>query len=431
MKRIRLPILLSAFSFAIAPGLRAGASPDIPAVEVRACGEGYQLYRDGEPYPIRGAGAGDHIAELAAAGGNSLRTWGEEQTEALLPEARRHGLTIAAGIWIEHERHGFDYDDEEAVRRQIERHKAVVDRQHKHPEILLWSVGNEVWIDAENPKVWDTIEAVAAHIKEVDPHRPVMTVLPHVSRAEVDAIKERCPSIDILGLNSYGGIGAVFADARRFGWDGPVIVAEWGTMGNWEVPATAWGAEIEPTSTGKGHMMALHYGRIASEPRNLGDYVFYWGQKQETTPTWFNLFLADGNAVAGVDVMHYLWTGEEPVHEAPVLTPIRLNGQRPGDNVTIAPASRNKAVFTLVRPKAEEVRIRWECLPESRHKKVGGDAEPVPEPVPLRNPDSPSPGAFVFDAPATPGPYRLFVYVTTPHGKAATANFPFLVSPAP
>lgn len=401
----------------------------VPEVEIRECVGSYQLFRDGKPYEIRGAGAGDHLAELARAGGNSIRTWGSEQTDKLLPEARRHSLTIAAGIWIEHQRHGFDYNDEAAVQRQIKRHKAVVDRQHRHPEILLWSVGNEVWIEADNPKVWDSIEAVASHIKEVD-SRPVMTVLPHVSPAEVEAIKARCPSIDILGLNSYGGIGSVFDDARDAGWDGPVLVAEWGTLGNWEVPETSWGAEIEPTSSEKAHRMALAYGRIAAEPACLGNYVFYWGQKQETTPTWFNLFLADGSAVAGVDVLSYLWTGKEPDTPAPTLTPLRLNGLRPADNVNVAPGSRNEASFTLLSPEAAAVNVHWEILPESRHKKTGGDAEPVPDPVQLEYSSSPQPELFRFNAPEKPGPYRLFLYVTTPNGKAGTANFPFRVRPS-
>jgi hypothetical protein len=32
-----------------------------------------------------------------------------------------------------------------------------------------------------------------------------------------------------------------------------------------------------------------------------------------------------------------------------------------------------------------------------------------------------------FRAPTVPGPYRLFLYVTDTRGKAAAANFPFLV----
>ena len=46
------------------------------AVEVVSTDAGYQLYRAGEPYVIRGVGLefGD-IVSLAAHGGNSIRTW--------------------------------------------------------------------------------------------------------------------------------------------------------------------------------------------------------------------------------------------------------------------------------------------------------------------------------------------------------------------
>lgn len=423
-------LLLSAGALAFSGKTLSAATAgttSIPAVEVRPNGSGYQLYRDGEPYFIRGAGGVDHMEQLAAAGGNSVRTWGLDQTLKVLPQARRLGLTVAAGIWIEHQRHGFDYNDDAAVRAQIERHKEAIDQLRHHPEILLWSIGNEVWIQADHPRVWKVIEAVAAYARKVDPSRPVMTVLPHVSSEEVAAIQQHCPSVEILGMNSYGGINTVFADARAAGWTGPVLIAEWGTVGSWEQPATVWGAELEPTSTEKAHLFAVHYARILNEPANLGSYAFYWGQKQETTPTWFNLFLASDHPVAPVDTLTYLWTGRLPGSPSPQITPLRLNGFNPGDNLRVRPGEDLLAEFTLLKPDPESAKVRWEVRPESRMKKVGGDAEPVPAPVPLPHARALGPELFSFAAPPVPGPYRLYLYVLSDEGKAATANFPFFV----
>lgn len=409
-------------------GLLNARETSIPVVEVRPSGSGYQLYRDNKPYFIRGAGGVDHFGRLAAAGGNSVRTWGTEQTLAVLPAARRHQLTVAAGLWIEHQRHGFDYDDPEAVREQIKRHKAAIDQLRHHPEILLWSIGNEVWIQADNPRVWEVIEEVAAHAKSVDPMRPTMTVLPHVSAGEVEAIQRFCPSIDILGINTYGGIATAAGEARSAGWQGPIIIAEWGVTGNWEQPTTAWGAELEPTSTEKSHQFALHYSRILAEPAILGSYAFYWGQKQETTPTWFNLFLASDHAIGPVDTLTFLWTGKFPEKTAPEISPIRLNGQRADDNIRVDPADPLFASFTLLdADDPDAIKVHWECRPESRHKGIGGDAERVPPAIPLAEARSYGHELFSCKAPTEKGPYRLFLYVTTPHGKAATANIPFHV----
>jgi hypothetical protein len=336
---------------------------------------------------------------------------------------------VAAGIWIEHERHGFDYDDEAAVGAQIERHKRSVDRIRDNPAILIWGIGNEVWINARNLKVWDAIEAVAAYIKEVDPHRPTMTVLPHVSREEVAAIRRRCPSIDILGVNSYGGIDVVMKEARRAGWTGPVVIAEWGSNGGWEVPTTPWGAEIEPTSTEKALQFAKRYTRILEDPASLGSYAFLWGSKQEMTPTWFNLFLKDGSPTAAVDMLQYLWTGSLPAETAPVITPLRLNGKPPAAGPRLAPGAAAKAAFTLVSPEPEHATVRWQCLPESRDKRIGGDKEYKPAPVEIEFVPCGA-TATRFTTPTEPGPYRLFVYVHSRAGKAATANIPFRVEAA-
>ena len=54
---------------------------------------------------------------LAAAGANSVRTWSTDGAGDILDEAPRHGLTVTVGIWLGHERHGFDYGNAEAVAR--------------------------------------------------------------------------------------------------------------------------------------------------------------------------------------------------------------------------------------------------------------------------------------------------------------------------
>jgi len=395
-------------------------------VSIEKSHDGYQVLREGMPYYIKGAGGSDHIDRLAVTGGNSLRTWGSDQTRKVIDKAHAAGLTVTAGIWIEHQRHGFDYDDPKQVEAQISRHKKTVDKFKDHPALLMWIVGNEVWIGADNEKVWDTIETIAAYIKENDPAHPVMTVLPHVSKEEVSYIKSRCPSIDLLGFNSYGGLPTLGKDARRFGWTGPYVVTEWGPDGAWEAKKTSWGAEIEPTTTEKEKQRLERYELIQGDSHCLGSYAFFWGQKQETTQTWFNLFLEDDSSTGGVDALQFLWTGSYPQVRAPQISPLKLNGRMVKKNVTISTGESIEASFSLLSGDPETIHIRWECLPESVDKRVGGDREERPESFPVKV-ESKRPTVTHFSAPAIPGPYRLFVYLTTPEGKSASANFPFLV----
>ena len=90
-------------------------------VELRETADGgWQLLRGGEPYLIRGAGGSGSLERLAEAGANSVRTWGAEGLDDILDEAHEHGLTVTAGIWLGHERHGFDYGDPAQVELRLD-----------------------------------------------------------------------------------------------------------------------------------------------------------------------------------------------------------------------------------------------------------------------------------------------------------------------
>ncbi|MDI1335126.1 MAG: glycoside hydrolase family 2 TIM barrel-domain containing protein [Lacunisphaera sp.] len=399
-------------------------------VELRPAGAGFELRRNGEPFFILGAGGVEQLDRLAGSGANSVRTWGSDQTAKVLDVAGKVGLTVCAGLWIEQERRGFNYDDPAAVAAQIAAHKRAVDQFKNHPSLLLWAVGNEVEAQSRNPKVWDTIEAVAAYIRQTDPNHPVMVVTAHVSPGTVALIKAHCPSVQLLGCNSYAGLSVLAQDVRKSGWPGPYLVTEWGSDGNWEVPKTPWGAELEPTSTEKAFQFALRYSLIMADYTNcLGSYAFYWGQKQETTPTWFNLYTEDGAETEAIEVLQFLWTGLQAKVTAPRVTPLLLNGQGGAAAVTVASRAPLRAEFALARGERDRIRVKWELLPESSHKGFGGDAELRPAELSLPAiPPAADPTRLEFSAPKSPGAYRLFITVYGPGGKAATANIPFLVA---
>jgi exo-beta-1,3-glucanase (GH17 family) len=70
-------------------------------VEVITRSDGsFQLLRNGEPYYIKGAGGTVKLEELKNYGGNSIRTWGiAPDTDKILDEAHKLGLTVCFGIW--------------------------------------------------------------------------------------------------------------------------------------------------------------------------------------------------------------------------------------------------------------------------------------------------------------------------------------------
>jgi len=95
-------------------------------VELKKTEQGWRLLRDGEPYFIRGAGGTHSLELLAAAGANSVRTWGGDDIGSLLDEAHSLGLSVTVGIWLGHERHGFDYKDKTQVAEQLQRARDMV-----------------------------------------------------------------------------------------------------------------------------------------------------------------------------------------------------------------------------------------------------------------------------------------------------------------
>jgi hypothetical protein len=206
------------------------------------------------------------------------------------------------------------------------------------------------------------------------------------------------------------------------------VVTEWGPTGHWEIAKTAWGAAIEDDSTRKAAAMVERYQRfIATDTRQcLGSYVFLWGNKQERTPTWYGLFLEDGEATAGVDAMQYLWTGAWPGNRSPAIAPISIDGKAAAESVHLRAGASYEARAAARDPDGDAVSYRWVAREESKATTIGGDREAVPPKLPLAGTPM-ADGGIRFIAPSTPGAYRLFVVVRDDHGHAAHANIPFLV----
>ncbi|MGB5354794.1 MAG: glycoside hydrolase family 2 TIM barrel-domain containing protein [Woeseia sp.] len=374
---------------------------------------------------IKGAGGTASLELLASAGGNSIRTWSADNLGATLERAQELGLTVTAGIWLGHERHGFDYDDAEQVRQQFERAREIVSRYKDHPALLIWAIGNEMegFDDGDNPAIWKAVNDIAAMIKELDPAHPTMTVTAEIGGARIDYLHRRCPAIDIHGINSYGGAASLLERYRLAGSTKPFVLTEFGPPGPWEVAKTQWGAPLEPSSTEKAALYRAHYQRTVRDGDNLalGSYVFNWGFKMEGTATWFGMFLDEGAELGTVDAMTELWSGKPPVNLAPIVEPLVVER-----GAQVNPGARIRIRSHVSDPEGDALTVRWALRPESDDYTTGGDFRP-----PLADIDDAiveaSEDSALVRMPEYPGAYRLFYYAYDAAGKAATANVPLLV----
>lgn len=397
-------------------------------VEVKKTEKGFELLRGGKPYFVKGAGGTTHFHRVAANGGNSIRTWGTNGAKEILDSAQHNGLTVMMGLWVAPERHGFNYDDPVAVKKQFEQAKADVMKYKDHPALLSWGIGNELNLSYANPNVWKAVNEIAKMIHEIDPNHPATTVLAGINQKEIDHINAQAKDLDFLSINIYADLDVLPARVKSTGWAGPYMVTEWGPTGHWEGLQTDWNAPVEENSSEKAAVYRSRYNySVERDPANcLGSYVFLWGQKQERTPTWYGLFTAKGEESEVIDVMQYLWTGAYPKNRAPHVYGFTLDSKRANQSVYLKPGAIYNAEIDAFDPDNDALTYRWELLPEATKVGEGGDHEDKPEALKMVYKEI-SKGKISMTAPRTSGAYRLFIYVADGKNKVATANIPFYV----
>lgn len=417
-------------------GPRAVTAGGPSKVEIRQVEGKHRFFVNGVVFELKGAGGGGSLAELHHAGGNSIRTWSPNNANQLLDSAAKYNIMVAMGIGMGQELHGFNYNDTAAVGKQYRRNIRVIDQYKEHPNLLCWVVGNELNLSPNrrvpvNPKVYDALKEIVDYIHRNDPNHPVTTTFAGASREHVAVALERCPDLDFISLQVYGGLARIPDMVKAAGITKPYAVTEYGPIGHWEMPKTAWGREIEETSAAKatGLYDRIQKGLVA-DPQGLclGGYAFLWGQKQERTPTWYGIFLKSGEATAVVDELTRYWTGRYPENRAPRVDSLKMEDKNPVDNLYVTPGTECQARVFAADPENDALTYRWVIMKEVSQRSEGGAFEAEPGQVELQVIVDKN-GELRFVAPAETGDYRLFVYLTDGKRKAGTANFPFYVKP--
>lgn len=410
-------------------GLVFFAQSSVRHVEVKKnIHDEYRLFVDQQEFYVKGVGGSDHLDVAATIGANTIRTWSTDDARAVLDNAQKHGLMVMMGLWVQHERHGFDYDDDAKVKNQLEQFRKVVLEIKDHPALLLWGVGNEVDLFYTNTKVWNAVQDIAKMIHEVDPHHPTTTVTAGLDPLEVELIKKNAPDIDIYSVNTYGGIGEVRKNIRSYGWTGPYLITEWGPNGHWEVAKTPWGAPIEQTSSDKAFVYQDRYQKeiLGDAAYCMGSFVFLWGHKQETTSTWYGMFDESGRTSEAIDVLHEAWSPATFKNHAPRMEYLLINQLSANQAPAVWADDEVNVKCNWVDVDLDVKKVIWNVIPESSDIKAGGDAEAAPMPIQglwKKRGDFDA----TFRAPHVPGAYRVFVQINDAQNHYAYANIPFEV----
>ncbi len=379
------------------------------------------MTRGGKPYFVQGVGGDTRLGELAARGGNSIRTWSTKGLDKILDEAQSLGLTVSAGIWLESECSWFSYKNPEHCAKQAERVRKEVTQYRDHPALLAWGIGNESEGDGTDREYWQQLDRLAILVRELDPNHPHFTAVAGLNPAKTKALNAHTPNLDFVGVNTYGGVFGIREHLKKVEWKRPWMLTEWGPRGFWESKKTSFGAPLEQTSAEKADMMRKAYKEVLTPGDGfLGNYAFVWGWKFEASATWFGLYTHDGETTPSVDVLEEMWTGRVPANRAPVVKPITSTAK-----TAVAPGAIFSAEVSATDPDQDVLSLHWAVLPELQGHQHNTNKK-IPEFLVGAIEDHSKQKVSV-TAPEKPGVYRLYVWVKDGKGHAATANQPFEV----
>jgi hypothetical protein len=405
----------------------------------------YSLSVNDQPYDVRGVGLGytndENISALKEAGGNTFRTWELTHIEQELAMAEKLGLMIAVGIPTGKELLGFDYNDEKAVAEQFKVVTAVIEKYKNHPSVLLWVINNEpnlLFDENEklkevNPKVYSAMGDIIDFIHKHDPNHPVTFSLAGANPKDIALVLKYAPNIDIISVQSYGGLVTLPDSIVQSNVDKPYMVTEFGPIGHWELPTTEWDREIEEPSAVKAAGMAKRMQDVILDDKTgkiIGSFVFFWGQKQERTPTWYGMFNETGEQTASIDELTRMWTGQYPDNRAPLSKAITINKTRAVENIRLKPAQPATVEVQVTEPDNDPLTHEWVLMKEVETRSQGGHFEAKPAALTLqiiKSEVQPDYVEMTFNAPDEVGEYRLFNYAHDGKNKVGNANIPFMV----
>jgi hypothetical protein len=429
------PIFFLPFLLLISFGLSSCSNKEDKSgkqrIRVQQINGKYSILRDGKIFNIRGASGYTNLEELKRCGGNTIRIWDTTHIDRILADANRYGISVIVGISLPESQYLSYYNDTNKVSKDFNKIKKLVNQYKSNPALLMWCVGNEL-VFPNKPSYnsfYRSFNNIVEMIHQDDPDHPVTTTMVNFRKNDIVNIKLRT-DVDIISFNIFSRITELKDDLKNFSWfwKGPYLITEWGINGPWPgISSTAWDAKIEPNSTIKAKDYLARYKEYmpVEAPRFLGSFIFFWGQKQEITHTWFSLFDEFGNKTESVSIAQEIWTGKPSNFNGPKISGMVLSEKGASNNIFLEPGSLQSAKINVLENK-KPVNVKWEIYPEDWYKK--NNVNNLIRPKILNGLIIEQTGLEVkFKAPLTEGPYRLFASVSDNKGNIANANIPFYV----
>lgn len=388
---------------------------------------------NGEKFDLKGVGCGqakgkdgtDYLLLAKEMGANTVRTWGIDQgTREYLDRAHELGLKVDAGIWFNHcnsrqsKKNLFSYTGNKAKVKKLEKDTLNYIRKFKnHPAILMWNLGNEVlfFTDEEKERIafCHFLESIIKKVKKIDPDHPVLYTC--ANSKNFSYIKKYVPSLDIAGVNTYGGIDYIHDDWMQLELTIPYLVTEAGPLGGWNRPRNTFGKAIDEADYEK----AFHYQYLLEEIKKfqgqcLGGFMFHLGDTTQDSMTWWNLTYGKYKRESFHTIKTF-YTGKEEMNRPPLCTGLTLNKNvfLPGETISATIKARDR----------EGDSLKYEYLVGTSKENILLHYVNSIVPVKFAQKDD----KVIFPAPEKPGIYRLHSFVYDGQENVSTRNICFKV----
>lgn len=392
---------------------------------------GYVLMRNGLPFRIKGAaGSGDHLKTLAEIGGNTIRVYDTTNLKSVLDKALAHNLAVVVDIPLA--TYESTYFRSQSVRDStVVKITKLVNTHKDHPALLFWMLGNELgypsdyFLDQQQQSFISFFNSLINHIHQLDPNHPISTSIASIEKKKIFNLNRKSPDLDFISINIFGQIFNMESEIEKLKmfWKGPFLISEWGQEGPWTNRKTLWNSAIELSDAEKATEIEIIYTSYLDKlpGRNLGDLVFYWGEKQETTHTWFSLLDSAGRkSNMAHRVAKYFPKATVDLKAPPIIEQLMLNKKNSRSNILLEPDS--ECVAIVEHQPLDSLNFKWEIVAEGWNV-IPDRKESKPKTTTLVG----NSNVMKFQAPNQAGPYRLFVYIYDNHHNFSTANIPFYI----
>jgi len=419
MKRILVKINVLVVTLGMLGGLAQGAD-----VSVKRAADGWQLMVDGQPFIIKGVGCNratgdqgeDYLKMAKEMGANAVRTWGET-TVAYLDRARDLDLKVAVGFWLNPVRPQSPetYQSPKRLRHLKNQIMKAIRSMKKHPAVLIWIVGVEVFSHTDDPAekraFGSFLKNLIDSIHHEDPHHPV--VYATSNEQDLPDLTAYVPNVDIIGIDTYGTLAQALGWTDRHHTDKPTLVAEFGPFGAWDVQKDINGMPFDPSDALKAAVYESTWRQVeASKNRCFGGFAFVLGEpRNQDSVTWFNI-----NAGAlrrkAYWTLYRFYTGLTPPHPVPTLAEFIVQssgGVRAGERFQVKAAATALDGGALQYHFAIATIFNDPLIVDKPHYLAADEQDAALGSASLKAPDQ-------------PGIYRVYVNVTDAYGNVAVAD---------